>query len=273
MASLSISQDVHQISKDHWITPNQQLLTFSKPLIHEILNARDEQVQQSIWKKESFDPAIVDIVAEYAFDSLSKQFTNWHTALERLNVLPQKIPPLPANIIQALERDYTDTHFLTLVPEELGSINKFVEEVIVPYGKQSDPANANPLQIRSFWDVARQEHGEGPSEPTHWVLMTKGGLFDKNQSYEDQLQKIRELSSRSFANYEYPSLRDTIASIFFYQIATGERLFSDGSYTRVKEKTRNYHLVVGAFTSAGLDVDGLNFSSNGIRVAPVQKFY
>src|SRR5947208_13192342 len=98
-----------------WITPKQQLERLFEPIRVEVTGT-------------GMPAVLAQIVAEYAAN------TAWYEALERLNILPEKLPPLPWDIhlilgglcpIRAIEGEtkedatlyrVSDTHSLCLIP-------------------------------------------------------------------------------------------------------------------------------------------------------------
>lgn len=274
--------------KAHWITPDEQLRRLTLP------------VAEKIDKISGLIPGVADIVASYVPDS---KLTSWHTGLMLIERLPKKIPPLPRHIHQILNspcpkkvcsKMKPDGTFymirekctLMLVPEELETLNKF-ERVVKIYGEKQYPENENPLQFRFFWNRARQEHGDIPFEPTHWVLHTDDVLeTSRDKSYQEQADLVHSLAQETFVDWEVPNLRDTIATTFLKKIATGESVYQEGNdqngnidtFTRVKEATHDRRLAAGHFAPAGLSVsyyfDGSSFDYHhfDVGVAALRRF-
>lgn len=214
--------------------------------------------------------------------------TSWYIALKRLNLLPEKIPPLPDNIVNILlspcpikkGKQIKDTHILTLVPREAGNLNKF-EQTLRRYGEQHYPQNENPLQYRYFSQTARYEHGTTPFRPTHWVLMTNGVLpGSRNKTFQTQLKLIENLSKRAGAEHEAPTLQQAVTAMMTHKVATGVTLYRAGNAgdnylytcTRVQERTNNCPLIVGGFAPSGLSISYDYIAHEDFGVAARRKF-
>jgi hypothetical protein len=138
------------------------------------------------------------------------------------------------------------------------------------------PANAGGYGYICDSMVALQ--GNRPIERSYWVLMTKDVLSEsRNKSYADQQAMVTELATKALAAYEVPGTLEAAACIlvqYFSSHADSKtRLFSNSptTYTRCQEKIERYHLVVGGFAPAGLNVFD-DFDNNDIGVAVLRKF-
>lgn len=290
-----LAQPVLQ-SQASWVTPQEQLdrleKCHSKPIAYEIS-------REPIYRTEMGDianPGIAKIISQCAVvDTLSPSLTNWHTALQRSNALPDKIPPLPWNIEQILnskcpifceERKPNETHYKvedthSLYLDPFPTINALEASVNV-YGQSYYP-HENPLRIQRFWaENCRRAHGNVEFEP-QWILISNNVLPDsRKKSYEEQAQMVADLSKEAFVNYEVPSLKAAIAASFLHKVATGASLYTKGdsqsyifdTYTRVQETIgKQDHMAVGAFAPSGLDVNiDCMLSSFELGVAVVRKF-
>ncbi len=261
------------------------------PLLDKVIESATRSILKTMTSKgsETQVPSLTDIVVERLVEPspLPPILTNWYTALERIQALPDEIPALPRNIHQILgsncpihsNKRIGETHSLYLIPP--GTLNG-LEECVSAYGQTLYP-NENPLKFRYFWDAARQEHANVQFNEHQWVLISNDVLpGSRNQSYEKQAQMVADLSANSFTNYQVPSLREASAAIFLHKVATGESLYQAGNeqngvvytYTRVKEITQNWHLIVGGSAPSGVRV--LRHSSacvvEYIGVAALQKF-
>src|SRR5690348_11017261 len=124
----------------NWITPQQQIDPLIKPnpeIIAVLTGTLQEPGQWPVLE-------IASLLAQYA---VSTHFTNWYTALDRLNMLPEKLPFLP--IQEILESNcplrqgekkadgtyykVKDTSLLYLTP--CTTFNKFVKHVSA-YGEE-----------------------------------------------------------------------------------------------------------------------------------------
>jgi hypothetical protein len=261
--------------KAHWITPEKQLELLQKPLVEKITAAlglaRD----------------VANIVAGYAADP---RLTSWHTGLKLIEKLPEKIPPLPGHISQILnnkcpeeicDKKKSDGSFytlgekctLTLVPEELESINKF-QRVVKSYGEKQYSKGENPLQFRFFDDSAQVLYWDVAFKPTHWELQTEDVLA-RNKNWETQAAEVDSLAKKTLVGWEVPELQGTLAAIFIKKIATGESILNGKeqigclpTYTRVKEMTAEGHVLVGGCDPSGVTVsshsDYLTYDNFGV---------
>ena len=295
MASIPISTQPTNQSRDFWITPCEQMLRLSRPLVKNCLvkGGRDDGLR--------LPPYVISKIALEFFKlsdqlprgphSLPSNFTNWYTALKRIDALPDKIPALPLNIHEILRsacpifstdktlRTIGETHSLYLIPP--GTLNE-LEQRVSRYGQQFFQGE-NPLKFRYFWNEARQEHGDIPVDEPRWVLITNDVLLgSRNQPYERQAQMITDLNERNSTNYQVPTLRETVLSLFLERIATGTSLYQEGNeqngnqytYTRVAETTRDWHLIVGGFAPSGLRVYyfGYDYAAGSDGMAALRKF-
>ncbi len=250
-------------------------------------------------------PLLFDLGVQPLFDidPLPPILTDWHTALERRRALPDKVPALPRNMPQILKgkcpvwgdeqkldgthTKYLDTWSLCLktretVNELKASVKAYGERALNDRGERLYPDN-NPLQFGNFWDAARREHADVRSnDEPYWILHTNTVLpGSRNRTYREQVQMVADLSKRAFVNFEVPSLSETATVCFDRQIARGESLYSAGNpqnvnvytYTRVKEATQGYNLVVGGSAPSGVDVyHSYGYVHESIGVAARREF-
>jgi len=296
-------------SKDSWITPQEQLEILASPLVSKQLHEHErdlesipeiviEQIAASAIKaslkpiiggelqsgKKLFDMVVEQHLAQPR--QLPSNLTNWYTALQRIDALPEKIPPLPLNIHEILgdkcpidpSRKIGETHSLYLIPP--GSLNE-LEERVRAYGQEFFQGE-NPLKFRSFWGDARQEHAGVVADEPQWILITNDVLpGSRNQPYAKQEQIITDLNAKNGTDYQVPTLRETVLAMFLHKITTHVSLYPEGNeqngnlytYTRVVEKIRDWHLVVGGFAPSGLSVnDHDDYDNETLGVAALRKF-
>jgi hypothetical protein len=260
---------ITSVPEDQWITPKQQLDRLHTPLVvragrlaNAVVKKRNGEkgLGRTVGAYERLIPDLAKIVADYGGDDSDPKLTNWHTALSRPNALPARIPPLPRHIHQILDskcpihkgKKVGETHFLMLIPQELGTLNQFAATL----------ANYRQDSFRYFWDLAQREHGDTPPERSHWVLITKDVVEGtRNEPYSEQKTKVEALG-RGILGYQVPTVQDFCKAVLLYKVGTGESLYQTGNeqnrntytYTRVQETTGGYHLVVGGFAPGGLDV-------------------
>ncbi len=202
---------------------------------------------------------IAHLVAQYAHD---KSLTNWHTALSRLNLLPEQIPPLHLTIDQIRDGICPIRGSFYLLPR--GSLNQF-KELVSGYGEKhlAEFGGENPLKFRYFWGWSRLDHDNTQFEKEGWRWMSDDILEgSRNRSYAEQDRMIKELG----ANFEIPSLRDAAECLFLHKIATGESILQQGNeqngglstFTHVQETIQRSHLAIGGSDSSGVDVYYVN---------------
>ncbi len=191
-----------------------------------------------------------------------------------------QVPPLPKDIHKTLksrcpfrpEETVEKTHMLVLIPKTVNGkplTLKTLDELV------KAPKAGHATQYRYIWEKIINEHGDQATAQPHWVLMTKDVVPEsRNKSYVDQQALIAECAKKTNINYEVPCVLDTAICIFMHSISLGERLFTDKpwTYTRCQEKVQGYHIVVGGFSSAGLDVS-LALDDVNVGVAALRKFF
>ncbi len=280
MAAASASRSV---PTEDWITPQEQL----RRLRQWDIDALDSV--PSLRERNMRD--VLGIVADL---NAPAALTNWYKALESLDLLPERIPPLPHNIHQILmnkcpikgnqlKPDGTpyriiDTHSLYLIPR--GTLNE-LEARVSAYGQRVF-GNENSLQFRYFWPEARREHGDVPFE-AEWILISNDVLEEsRSQLWERQVEVVQQLNTDSFTDYQIPTLREAAAFMFLHKVATGESLYQAGNeqngglytYTRVQNTTqRGWRLVVGGFAPSGVNVSSdFDYVHEDLGVAVLRKF-
>ena len=125
-------------------------------------------------------------------------------------------------------------------------------------------------------------YGRVVADEPQWVLITNDVLpGSRNQPYAKQEQIITDLNAKNGTDYQVPTLRETVLTMFLHKIATGVSLYPSGNeqngnlytYTRVVEKTRDLHLVVGGFAPSGVFVDCYyGFGKANFGMAALRKF-
>ena len=248
----------------NWMTPEQQLKRLHLPIAVEV------QTGSPLF------PEIAKIVSLYA--GADESLTDWYRALSLLKALPERIPPLPQNIHEIMDSKcpiYGDqmqadgtflkvkqTHLLSLVPEEFGTLEKLVTTILKPYAKKNYSSHENPLRFRQFPDRLTYLHA--PFLKTHWVLMTKDILpKSKGKSREDQAVLIDDLNRKAGVVYETPALNQCFVATIVHKVATGKSLYQAScrdsnhfltqTYTWLKDKGQNgYPLYLGGFAPTGV---------------------
>jgi hypothetical protein len=237
------------VPEDQYITPEEQLSRLS--------------VTAKIMDSTPLYTDIANLIAEYVGDN---PFTHWHRALSRLKALPARIPPLSRNFCQTLDspcpiyegKKVRETHILMLILQEFRSLNHLEKNILKPYA-EIHHRNENPLRFNHFDENARQEYGDAPFKPTHWVLMPKKILpGSRCESSQEQIKMIKELNAKAPITYEIISLQDVVSAFFLHQVATEERLCPIEhqllTYTHVQESVGRFGVLVGSFFPSGLRV-------------------
>ncbi|HSX37441.1 MAG TPA: DUF1735 domain-containing protein [Chlamydiales bacterium] len=247
-----------------WITPQEQLQRLRDELHDYMVPPLKEGTSECLC------PSLEDIVVEYAGDP---NLINWYRALELIDALPDKIPPLPRGIVQILnsgcpirsgdkksdETTYklTDTHSLYLIPPD--SLTQF-EARIRAYGARIYPYRKNPLRFERFWDMAHRRYGNVRPNTYEWVLISNDVLEGSiGESFVTQAKMVADLSRKAFASYEVPSLREFAMAMFLHKVATKESLLESKGYsaifTRVQEAEYGHQLVISGPGSSGMHVN------------------
>ena len=192
------------------------------------------------------------------------------------------VPSLPSGIVQVMDspcpfwsgNQVKDTHLLALIPSRVGGkplTLDYLGELI-----QSPKGGGYATKYRIYWDEAREAIGSQSPDSSYWVLMTKDVLpGSRNKSYQDQCALVADHANRTGLSYEVPGALESAVVMLLHHVRSGERLYRDGilawTYTRCREKVQGYPVVVGGFSSGGLDVDVDNYDPrNG--VAGLRKF-
>ena len=232
------------------ISPTEQLKRLNEQMENSSSSYQGPQgrFQRMIRSESGYAPLLQEV------EPLPAIVTNWEKALNRLGKLPPKIPPLPPNIFEILNRScpiykgkrVEETHFLSLIPQNLESLNSLKQDLF------------DKGKVRSHF--LRPEHSEEyenlPLEKTHWVLMTKD-VLPKSKGQTDQIliDKIHDLARRTYLNYQMPTLQQAFVAIATHEVATGEKLYPLGTYTRVQNPNHRERFVVGGFNFYGLEVN------------------
>jgi len=169
------------------------------------------------------------------------------------------------------EKNAKDSLMLVRLPKALngGLTLKSLGELAKKYFSESDSG------YRFIWSDIVQELGDKSIDKSRWVLMTTDVLpGSRNKSYAEQQKMVADLAEKSPISYEVPETLESAACILSQYFGSKTRLFSDNpwTYTRCKEKVRDYQTVVGGFAPAGLGVDDDTYAYVHIGVAALRKF-
>lgn len=190
-----------------------------------------------------FPQPLANIISQYANYNLGRNSTNWYQALINLGVLPDKVPPLPLNIHEILDRDcpmhlnkpnldgtykkIKDTHFLCLIPA--GRIDTLAE-------RKFGAGHAHPyLSAFHYGPVLHDPDMTSFNEP-EWVLIANVLLpGSENMDYADQVWICNRFIETTDIPYEIPSFKHALAANLLYSAAEKKGLWGDDLSTRVKE--------------------------------------
>ncbi len=94
--------------------------------------------------------------------------------------------------------------------------------------------------------------GDTPIARSYWVMMSRELIpGSEKESYSAQQIRVTTLGK----NYHIPRLLEAVVCIFAEYARSGRQLFSEPTYTRCEEAILNYPVIVGGFSSNGLDID------------------
>ena len=193
-----------------------------------------------------------------------------------------KAPSLPAGIGQVLDspcpfwdgQQVRDTHLLVLIPKRVSgqvlTLNYLGELIKAPQG------GGHATEYDLYWNKASEAIGSQAAVSSYWVLMTKDVLPEShNKSYQDQCALVAAHAKRTGLGYKVPGVLEAAVVMLLHHVRSGERLYSDDplTYTCCQERVRGKQLVIGGFSSRGLDVYSYGYVdslSNGI--AALRKF-
>ena len=218
--------------RTHWISPKDQYQWLKSPYLAVL--------------ELAFPQILANIISQYANYNLGKNRSNWYKALINLGLLPDRIPPLPLNIHEILDRDcplhpnspnldgtykkIQDTHFLCLLPA--GQIDTLAKR---KFG----------VQHRSPY-LSDVHYGPGLHDPElalfnnpEWVLISNVLLpASTNANYECQTLMIETLRKSTDIDYEIPSFKHALGANLLHAAAEKRSLWGESLSTRVEETFR-----------------------------------
>jgi hypothetical protein len=204
-------------------------------------------------------------------------------------------PSLPADINQILNspcpfwsgKKVSDTHLLVLVPATVDG-NPFTLDLL---GKliKSPKEGSQKTKYRDYPDAVQKELGSQSPGRSYWVLMTREVLEgSRNTDYASQQSLIAAHASETGLSYELPGALEAATVMLSHYVRTGERLYSDSPwictrcrelvevYCDEEEEAYEFPVVVGGFSSGGLDVNFHSHDShdcsNVLGVSCLRKF-
>ena len=191
-------------------------------------------------------------------------------------------PSLPSNIKEIMDspcpfwegKQVKDTHLLALIPSRVAGkplTLDYLGELI-----KSPKGGGHKTQYDFYSSRVREAIGNQSPGRSYWVLMTRDVLEgSRNKRYEEQCTLVSGHANRTGLAYEVPGALEAAVVMLLHHARSGERLYSDNpfTYTRCQEKVQNFQLVVGGFSSGGLNVNFSSFDShNFVGVAGLRKF-
>jgi hypothetical protein len=215
-------------SRSHWIPPKE---------LYRWLNSPYQADLELV-----FPHPLAKIISQYADYNLGKNGKNWYVALIRLGVLPDRIPPLPLNINETLDRDcpmhlnrpnldgtykkIKDTHFLCLIPA--GRIDTLAERKFGAWHKC-------PYLSAFHYGPALHDPDMTSFNEPEWVLIANILLpGSENMDYAEQDWIANRFVETTDIPYEIPSIKHALATNLLYAAAEKKGLWESLS-TRVKE--------------------------------------
>lgn len=262
--------------KRDWISPGTQL---------DILWAKTEEKLQNL---NTLIPKCGETVLEYTNE---KWVSNWYTALKKLNVLPELIPPLPENIATIMESpcpiyggdlQIKDTHFLQLIPVEFKNLHHLEYRILRPYAEQNPDKKF--LRFKEFPREIYEDQRDVPFLIPQWVLMPKEILPEsRTKNWYEHIKSIETLSQKSLPKYEIPTLQQFFAATSLHGVATDEKssyatIQTDKgirqTFTRVKDPIKGDDgLIIGGLTPSGFCVStgpyASRFDTEHIGITPI----
>lgn len=237
--------------------------------------------------KENKIPKLWQLCCKKMFQPLPAGFTKGHFQREKLNLLPEKVPPIPKDFYQMMQNPCPifpnlkmyETHDLYLLCEEDKNIIHFLDHVSENKNNEypNNPRENELGDREDAWSYVKKDYGNQPFETTYWALYlnrivpNSGGLSRWRQN-----NMVEKLGKKTNIPYEVSAI-DDIIRVLFLKVATGESFFSDPStYTRIKnqKKGEEYSMVIGGSGLNGADIRWLYDSTNFIgyiKFDPVQK--
>ena len=194
-------------------------------------------------------------------------------------------PTLPADIEAMMNsacpfwpgNKLKDTHLLVLIPSHVAgkplTLDYLSELIKQPQGE------GYGTKYVGYWDEAREAIGSQSPDSSYWVLMTRGVLpGSRDKIYQDQRALVADHASHTGLAYEVPGALEAAVVVLLHHVRSGERLYlySDRgcTHTRCRENVvEDFQMVVGGFSSEGLDVDAHTSYGTDIHgIAGLRKF-
>ena len=238
---------------------------------HSQLKAQEAELEQL--REELAKAAILSSMGDSVLDA-----SLW----ERYYGAVGSVPSPPSGIDQILNRpcpfwrgkQVKETHLLALIPSHVGGkalTLDYLGELI-----KSPKGDGRKTQYRGDWyaKYVRPVIGHQSSDSSYWVLMTKDVLpWSRSKSYQDQCALVADHANRTGLAYEVPGALEAAVVMLLHHVRSGERLYSDRTWTRCRDKDKyGDPVVVGGFASGGLSVSDNSFVHYFNGVSALRKF-
>jgi hypothetical protein len=173
-------------------------------------------------------------------------------------------PDLPSDMVTILDgpcpfwphKKVRDTHLLVLIPATVGGVpftlNGLGELVKHP------SHGGHRTEYGCYHERVKAQIGKESPPRSYWLLMTRDVLPGSGSKvYEAQEEMVAAHAGRESVPYALPSVLEAATAILMHHAREGDRLFGNEpwTYTRCQEVVDGWPVVVGSFSSEGLDVD------------------
>jgi len=219
---------------DGWITPEAQSRRFLS--IAERVSAASK----------ALIPGIAKIISEYVIE----EAIYWKRALLSIDALPEKIPPLPDDILETLdsicpifgheidpeEREpyrVKKTHILALVTEDFKVITHFERHIIKQYLNTKSPKKKLFAKLAYKYLNLITNQPFTPFKPAHWILSPIQALPEsENKSWEDQVELVEKLKQESGKPYQVATLHQVYTAKLTKKMAQKAFIFPSKKRSR-----------------------------------------
>jgi hypothetical protein len=230
MATISSTQQRYPAN---WQSPNEVLKELYMPFIR--------KVQEVLPVLE-----VATLVGEYTHYNLHSNYTLWHRALQNLDLLPEKVPPLPPQIMEFFEQDckvnpyrrppgkIKETHFLCLAP-----VCTIDDLAIRIFGERHTDLYLADSSYGSMFHgitIFRQPHLVEFTEPEWFAVPTNGiNIGSCGKTFREHIQMILNLRKSTGIDYTFPTFKHAIAANLLYYAINEESLWDTITGSRVYE--------------------------------------
>ena len=191
------------------------------------------------------------------------------------------VPLVPEELLEALNEPcpftevkekgseilVSETHVLVLIPKGM-TLNKMGE-----LAKEPIEGHKTEYGYEYYWDMIEEKYGTVEVKDSYWVLMTKNLIPNSREKTRQEQLNL----AASVKGYGAPSLIEAAVCNFVSYVSTGKGLLSkdkkeDWIYTCCREEPiKDWKLVVGGFTPAGLIVCDSNDCNDDVGVAGARR--